>query len=274
MIQMISRLLWGKKDCTIGRAVDDIEVSATLPPVHKESSPSGHTMVHLAVSSRRSNFGIDADTLDHALSRCSESVGPNGTFCRLSIKRGPVDDDLSYFEWVLPKLCLPVSFQSLTDLRIVCIRLVDVSFLANLPNLLRLVLSGCSLKSVPSEIGCLRRLTELDLTYNFIATVPQEIFWLPALRYLHLGHNCLDEPSLSIKALTYRRISPGREKWTKRASLGESIASGLVEATVKQTPWTTFLCRGLYDPRLFLFIWAFAHEANEFDYFDSGLVYH
>lgn len=252
--QMISRLLWGKKDCTIGRAVDDIEVTASLPPVQKESSPLGCTMVHLAVSSRRNNFGIDADTLDHALSRCSESIGSNGSFYRLSIKRTSFDEDMPRGEWVLPKLCFPVSFQHLTDLQICCIRLVDVSFLANLPNLLRLALSGCSLKIVPLEIGCLRRLTELYLTYNFIETIPQEIFGLPALRYLYVGHNCLDESSLSIKALTYRRIFPGPDRWTKRASLGESIASGLVEATAKQTPWTAFLRRGLYDPRLFLFI--------------------
>ena len=45
--------------------------------------------------------------------------------------------------------------------------------------------------------------------------------------------------------------------------LGILLLNGLVEADHRiQTPWTRFLRQGLYDPRLFLHIWAFVPKED------------
>lgn len=63
--------------------------------------------------------------------------------------------------------------------------------IANLNNLLQLVLKGNSLTSLPSEIGALKLLKHLDLSYNTLDSIPVELYELQALQTLVLSNNKL-----------------------------------------------------------------------------------
>jgi len=51
-----------------------------------------------------------------------------------------------------------------------------------------------------------------------------------------------------------------REYLVAANSLEVVILHGLLELKSPSNAWSVFLTRGLYDPRLFLFIWPFANE--------------
>ena len=55
--------------------------------------------------------------------------------------------------------------------------------IANLNNLLQLVLKRNSLTSLPSEIGSLKLLKHLDLSFNTLSSVPVELY------YKHFRHS-------------------------------------------------------------------------------------
>lgn len=67
--------------------------------------------------------------------------------------------------------------------------------IANLNNLLQLVLKGNSLTSLPSEIGALESLRHLDLSFNTLSSVPVELYKLNALQTLILSNNKLIKAS-------------------------------------------------------------------------------
>ena len=54
-------------------------------------------------------------------------------------------------------------------------------------------------------------------------------------------------PGPSPKLLAYVKLA---------ASLEVILLHGL---SAREFAWSAFLCRGLYDPRLFLYIWGFVH---------------
>ena len=78
--------------------------------------------------------------------------------------------------------------------------------LEKLSNLKFLSLDGFSLKSFPSQVLGLKKLTVLDLSMNLISQLPNDISQMTALRELELTNNCFTEvPSeiASIQNLEY-----------------------------------------------------------------------
>lgn len=74
--------------------------------------------------------------------------------------------------------------------------------IANLNNLLQLVLKGNGLTSLPSEIEALKLLKHLDLSNNTLNSVPVELYELQALQTLVLSNNKLTQfsfPDISTK---------------------------------------------------------------------------
>ena len=67
--------------------------------------------------------------------------------------------------------------------------------IANLTNLLQLVLKGNGLSGLPSEIGALKLLKHLDLSHNSLESVPAELYELQALQTLVLSTNKLVQVS-------------------------------------------------------------------------------
>lgn len=74
--------------------------------------------------------------------------------------------------------------------------------IANLNNLLQLVLKKNGLTSLPAEIGALKSLKHLDLSYNNLSSIPVELYELQALQTLVLSNNKLVQnsfPDVSLK---------------------------------------------------------------------------
>ena len=67
--------------------------------------------------------------------------------------------------------------------------------IAELNNLLQLVLKGNGLTSLPSEIGAHKLLKHLDLSYNTLSSIPVELYQLEALQTLVLSNNKLVQVS-------------------------------------------------------------------------------
>lgn len=53
-------------------------------------------------------------------------------------------------------------------------------------------LQNNNLDSIPAELGCLAKLTRLNLSHNKLCTLPATFFGLCELRSLHLAHNQLE----------------------------------------------------------------------------------
>jgi len=54
---------------------------------------------------------------------------------------------------------------------------------------------------IPKEIGCLEKLTRLNLCRNNLEDLPKQLFRLPELRYLNLSYNKLKELSADVSDL-------------------------------------------------------------------------
>ena len=67
--------------------------------------------------------------------------------------------------------------------------------IANLINLLQLVLKNNGLTNLPSEIGALKVLKHLDLSRNVLSSIPVELYELQALQTLVLSNNNLVQAS-------------------------------------------------------------------------------
>ena len=67
--------------------------------------------------------------------------------------------------------------------------------IANLYNLLQLVLKKNSLTRLPSEVGALKLLKHLDLSHNVLGSIPVELYELQALQTLVLSNNRLVQAS-------------------------------------------------------------------------------
>ena len=67
--------------------------------------------------------------------------------------------------------------------------------IANLNNLLQLVLKRNGLTSVPSEVGALKLLKHLDVSHNALNSTPVELYELQALQTLVLSNNNLTQVS-------------------------------------------------------------------------------
>lgn len=159
-------------------------------------------------------------------------------------------------------LALPAVYHSLIDLKLDSVDFQGrFEFLIDLSTLKRLTLNNCGLTCVPSEIERLSTLEFLTLAYNNLKSIPVFIGYMPNLRYLNLEDEpqCSEIP-LSVGGLRHVTM-PDRMVWPLMKAeyvLGSALLNGLVEADQgRSTPWTCFLRKGLYDPRLFLFVWAF-----------------
>lgn len=162
-------------------------------------------------------------------------------------------------------------YNTLVYLNLQGVRMDTTKFLLNMPRLEILMLKYCGLRCVPEEIEQLQHLTHVDLVGNCISFLPDCLLWKPRLVRLRLPDGLKSPLPLRLGAI--EDVLRGSEsniwrfgtaelesmKWKWR--LLEMIASGLVEADAcKTTPWTQFLCKGLYDPRLFLFVWFLLFE--------------
>lgn len=159
-------------------------------------------------------------------------------------------------------LTLPPVYHRLVELKLDSVDFQDrFEFLTDLRAIERLTLDNCGLTCVPREIEHLNTLERLVLAYNKLKSIPAFIGYMPNLRYLILEDEprCGDIP-LSIGGLHFVAM-PDQMAWPLMQTeyvLGFVLLNGLVEADQgTSTPWTRFLRKGLYDPRLFLFVWAF-----------------
>lgn len=87
---------------------------------------------------------------------------------------------------------LPPSFSSLTKLESLGLGsnlLAALPDLSSLCHLSILPIYENYLESVPTWVGRLERLRKLDLSYNFIVNVPEDMFYLPNIYYLNLRGN-------------------------------------------------------------------------------------
>ena len=132
-------------------------------------------------------------------------------------------------DWSIPPLrvvslehtklaCLPRFPSTLRVLEIRDVKVLDQAVHENilvglsgqdLPNLIKLVVNGCSQRSsIPSTISKLKALKQLDLQNNLLSgTIPTSIGDLTSLEILNLSHNCLEG---IIPTETREVDSPGR----------------------------------------------------------------
>lgn len=159
-------------------------------------------------------------------------------------------------------LTLPAVYRGLIELKLDSVDMQDrFEFLTDLSAIERLTLDNCGLTRVPREIERLSTLECLTLACNHLQSIPEFIGYMPKLRYLNLDDEpqCGDIP-LSVGGLQHVTM-PERMAWPLMKAeyvLGFVLLNGLVEADQgRSTSWTRFLRKGLYDPRLFLHVWAF-----------------
>ncbi len=138
---------------------------------------------------------------------------------------------------------------------------------ANLRDLRFLDMSGNHFKEFPIVLCELLNLETLWMEMNQLSELPLAITKLVNLVYIHLAHNCLirlpvflgDLPNLK----SVNRFESDRLRYLQQRKeivrLTVIITGGFC-APNDTNPWTKFLVRGLYDPRLFLIIFDFAFE--------------
>lgn len=168
-------------------------------------------------------------------------------------------------------LVLPSTYHSLVNLSLDSVDLGDrTEFLSRLFDLVWLTVNNCGLTQVPPQLEHLKQLKGIEFALNAITHIPLFMGYLPSLRFLKIG----EEPSLlshelpvSVRGIYSLRTRlednlPQRILWCQYR-LGILLLSGLVEAEKGvDSPWTRFLFRGLYDPRLFLHVWAFVPKED------------
>jgi hypothetical protein len=177
---------------------------------------------------------------------------------------------------------LPSSMQKLTQLRELDVsnnRLTCIPpWIGLLRELLELNVNNNRLTRIPPEVCNCVNLRRLSVVGNQLYTLPYRLGDLKSLRRLlvfnlpsplklplTLGRitGCVDDryssDSLIIDNCAIR--DPGwlnaKNCLRMNGSLELAILCGLAEWKDAVSPWSKFLCRGLYDPRLFLHIAAF-----------------
>jgi hypothetical protein len=170
-----------------------------------------------------------------------------------------------------PPLALPSTYHSLVNLSLDSVDLGDrTEFLSDLPDLAWLTVDNCGLTRVPPQLEALKHLKSIEFANNSITHIPLFMGYLPELRFLDISeeaHLLPHELPLSVRGIYSLRLSlednlPQRILWCQYR-LGMLLLNGLVEAEKGvDSPWTRFLFRGLYDPRLFLHVWAFVPKED------------
>ena len=182
-------------------------------------------------------------------------------------------------------LVMPTSFRWLESLCISHAVVSSTKFLAQLPRVQRLVMGDCWLHTFPCEIAEMKELKILDLSENRLKELPSDVCWLPSLLDIRIvfNHEHLMQhlplsigreelsvrfyppmdhrfgwPSDTERQLASRPYNRPENSLRIRWRLAFVLLNGLVESDKGvRNPWTVFLRRGLYDPRLFLLVWAF-----------------
>ncbi len=168
--------------------------------------------------------------------------------------------NLRYLSMANNKLAeLPRSFAKLQNLFV--LYLGDNKFktfpkvVCEIEGLCRLALCDNQLTELPLAMTKLLNLTVLSLGGNDLPSIPLLLGDLPRLGYIlilgqrifHRASRYLDETYDVIGYLQQRKEIP---------RLSVIIASGFF--CDQTTPWARFLFQGVYDPRLFIFIFEFA----------------
>jgi len=157
---------------------------------------------------------------------------------------------------------MPVAFHQLNRISIERVKFNHYAFLDSLKRLRELIIEECDLEEVPSEVETLPNLFLLVLRNNRLLKLPYFLVSIPNLRYIDVCGNS----ELSDVPVQFGR--PGKtprvdielpffsgDKLRLRWKLFACVAHGLVAADSKETsPWIQFLRRGLYDPRILLWI--------------------
>lgn len=162
-------------------------------------------------------------------------------------------------------LRLPSKYHLLKTLQLDSVALGDrTEFLADLPDLERLCIDNCELTRVPPQLEHMKKLERVEFALNSITHIPLFMGYMPKLDSVmleeeeHLVHAELPLSFRGIPYLFVDRFKLPSPILRRQHRLGSLLLNGLVEADRGiQTPWTAFLRRGMYDPRLFLHIWAF-----------------
>lgn len=159
-------------------------------------------------------------------------------------------------------LRLPSKYHSLKTLDLDSVALGDrTEFLADLPNLERLCFDNCELTRVPPQLEHMNKLERVEFALNSITHIPLFMGYMPKLDSVMLeeeAHLLHAELPLSFRGIPYLFVKLPSVILHRQYRLGSLLLNGLAEADRGvQTPWTAFLRRGMYDPRLFLHIWAF-----------------
>lgn len=171
-----------------------------------------------------------------------------------------------------PPLALPSSYHSLVNLALDSVDLGDrTEFLAQLPDLAWLTMDNCGLTRVPPQLEHLKELKSIEFALNSITHIPLFMGYMPNLCFMEIGeeaHLLPHELPLSVRGIHSLRLkfedNLSHHVLHCQHRLGILLLNGLVEADDwVQTPWTRFLRQGLYDPRLFLHIWAFVPKEEE-----------
>jgi hypothetical protein len=183
-------------------------------------------------------------------------------------------------------------------------RLEDLpSWIGELKLLDTLILRENRLYELPAEICECESLTCLNVRDNRLRSLPYRMGDLKKLRLLDLGYNVqLGRLPITlgrvvskheydpVVILTETRITETKTCWRDgpiyvegisidadierhlrmNGSLESAILCGLADWKTVDSPWSRFLCRGLYDPRLFLHVAAWAGMSEFLDCFDTS----
>ncbi len=169
-------------------------------------------------------------------------------------------------------LRLPSIYHSLKRLELESFDLGDrTEFLADLPDLEGLGINNCGLTRMPPQIGRMKKLKRIEFARCNIQSIPVFLGYMPRLISLMVYEEprlSFHEIPLSVRGIWYVSVHSDDELPPAvlhcQHRLGILLLDGLVEADKGvQTPWTRFLRQGLYDPRLFLYIWAFVPKEEE-----------
>lgn len=169
-------------------------------------------------------------------------------------------------------LRLPSIYHSLKRLDLESVDLGDrTEFLTDLTDLEGLGIDNCGLTRVPPQIEHMKKLESLALALCNIQSIPLFLGYMPRLISLMVYEEprlSFHEIPLSVRGIWYVTTYDSNELPSEilycQHRLGILLLNGLVEADKGvNSPWTRFLRQGMYDPRLFLHIWAFVPKEEE-----------
>jgi hypothetical protein len=190
----------------------------------------------------------------------------------------------SFLMWSDPglQLLLPPVFDRTREIVFRDQAAIDFSFTEKTKGLQFLICERCEASLFPSQILSLENLRGLRLPRG-IQSIPPQLFDLPRLSMVIANEIPLAEvpvqagklfafvgnvnsalrelPRADATAPSFR-LWTDSEFYTPRWALFVAILTGL-GGDPKASAWSAFLKKGLYDPRLFLFIWPFVSKAFE-----------